>query len=120
MNMKRLFIIIATVIIFSLFFISCYYDNEEVLYPSFRCDSINVTYSRTIAPMMNNYCTGCHSGSSPQGSISLTTYEEVVAYAPRITVSIKQTGQYPMPKGGGKLNDCTLRQWDIWLIEKMP
>jgi len=120
MNMKRLNINIATAFIFSLFFISCYYDNEERLYPSFTCDTTNVTYTGTIAPIMVNYCKDCHSGSAPGGSVSLTSYDEVVANELRITASIKQTGPYPMPKGGGKLNNCSLKQWDIWVRTGMP
>lgn len=116
--MKRLYIVIVTVFIFSLLFFSCYYDNEEALYPSLKCDSINVTYTRTIAPIMDNYCKDCHKGSNPGGNVSLTTYDEVVANADRITISINQTGKYPMPKGGDKLNDCSIRQWDIWVKEK--
>lgn len=118
--MKRLYIGTATVVIFLSFFVSCYYDNEEVLYPSLMCDTTNVTYNKTIAPLMNNYCTGCHSGSTPGGSVSLTNYGEVVTNEARITASIKQTGPYPMPKGGGKLNDCSIRQWDIWVSNQMP
>jgi len=117
--MKRLFIIIATVFIFMSYFISCYYDSEEVLYPSFKCDSTNITYDKTISHTMESYCTSCHSGPTAGNSVSLTSYEEVVANAERITVSIKQTGKFPMPKGG-KLNDCLIRQWDLWIKAEMP
>lgn len=119
MNMKRLFVIIGTVAIFSLFFCSCYYDNEEVLYPSFGCDTTNVSYDSTIVHIMDNYCTGCHSGQFAQGGVSLTTYEEVVALEPRITPAIDQTGKYPMPLGG-RLKDCQINQWDQWVHNKMP
>ena len=118
--MKRLFILSITVVLLSSFFFSCYYDSEEVLYPSFGCDSTNITYSSTIALTMDNYCTGCHGGSAPQGAISLTSYDDVVQYAPRITPAINHTGLYPMPKNAGKLSDCAIRQWDLWLMAGMP
>lgn len=120
MNMKRIFIITAAVLIFSPFFISCYYDSEEVLYPSFGCDTTNISYQGKIAALMQNYCTSCHSGPVPEGGISLTTYEDVVSYSARITPAIKHTGNFPMPKNGGKLSDCQILQWDIWLREQMP
>ncbi|MEZ4981125.1 MAG: hypothetical protein R2769_05965 [Saprospiraceae bacterium] len=45
------------------------------------CDTTNVTFSGTIAPIMNIYCVGCHGGGNPQGNISLTNYAEVKTYA---------------------------------------
>ena len=108
---------------FLLFFIlinSCYYDNEEVLYPSFGCDTTNITYSSRISSILDYYCISCHSGPLPQGSISLASYSEVVGLEARITAAIKHTGPYPMPLNGGMLNDCTLKQWDIWVNSGMP
>ncbi|MCB0697308.1 MAG: hypothetical protein KDC07_08085, partial [Chitinophagaceae bacterium] len=31
------------------------------------CDSNNFTYAAAIEPLMQKYCTGCHSGTTPQG-----------------------------------------------------
>jgi hypothetical protein len=122
MNMKRLYIFIAIISIFLIFFVSCYYDNEEALYPalSTSCDTTNVTYSGTIAPILNSNCVGCHNASSPGGSVLLTGYSDVVAHSSRITGSIKQLSSYsPMPKNGGKLKDCSITQWDIWVRKGM-
>jgi mono/diheme cytochrome c family protein len=70
--------------------------------------------------MMDNYCTSCHGSTPLQNSISLTTYDDVKSYAPRITPAIKHTGLYPMPNKGGKLSDCAIRQWDLWIMAEMP
>jgi hypothetical protein len=120
--MKRLFISLIIITIFSFFIVSCYYDNEEALYPSINssCDTTNVTYSGTIVPILNNNCLGCHSAAATGGSILLTTYAEVLASAPRITGSIKQLSGYSaMPKGGGKISSCSISQWDIWVRKGM-
>jgi cytochrome c5 len=120
--MKRLFISLTIITIFSFFIVSCYYDNEEALYPSLSnsCDTTNVTYSGTIVPILNNTCMGCHSAAATGGSILLNTYDEVVARAPRITGSIKQLSGYSaMPKGGGKISSCSITQWDIWVRKGM-
>jgi len=120
--MKRLFIYLAIITIFSFFIVSCYYDNEEALYPTLNssCDTTNVTYSGTIVPILNNSCLTCHSAPATGGSILLTTYAEVVASAPRITGSIKQLSGYSaMPKGGGKIKICSITQWDIWVRKGM-
>jgi hypothetical protein len=118
--MKRLLIIAPAAFIFSSFFISCYYDSEEALYPSFGCDTINITYQRVISHTMENYCTSCHGGPAPEASVSLTTYADVVNFAPLITPAIKHTGPYPMPKNGSMLNDCLITQWDLWVSAGMP
>lgn len=120
--MKRLFIFLATITIFSLFFVSCYYDNEEALYPTLSnsCDTTNVTYSGTIVPILNNSCLTCHSAPATGGSILLTNYAEVVASAPRITGSIKQlSGFSAMPKNSAKIKSCSITQWDIWVRNGM-
>jgi hypothetical protein len=120
--MKRILISLSAIAIFSMIFVSCYYDNEEALYPALSntCDTTNVTYSGTIVPMLNNSCLTCHSNASTGGSILLNTYAEVVASAPRLTGSIKQLSGYsPMPKNGGKLKSCSITQWDIWVRKGM-
>lgn len=121
--MKRLFIPFAIIAIFSYFFTSCYYDNEEALYPALNntCDTTNVTYSGTIVPILNNSCLGCHSSAATGGSILLTTYAQVVASAPRITGSIKQLPNFSaMPKNSSKISSCSISQWDIWVRNGMP
>jgi hypothetical protein len=124
MIMKRLIISLALAAIFSSFFVSCYYDNEEALYPSLSssCDTTNVTYNSTIVPILENSCLTCH-GTPPVGgtSRSLSSYAEVVANAPRITGSIKQlSGFLAMPQNGGKIKSCSITQWDIWVRNGMP
>ncbi len=120
--MKRLFISLSTITIFSFLFVSCYYDNEEALYPtlSSSCDTTNVTYSGKIVHILNDNCLGCHSTVATGGSILLTSYAEVVGYAPRITGSIKQLASFSaMPKNSGKIKSCSIIQWDIWVRNGM-
>jgi hypothetical protein len=121
--MKRSFITVAVIAIFLLFFISCYYDNEEALYPTLNssCDTTNVTFSGTIAPMLNNNCYSCHSDATASfgAGIHLQSFSDVVTNSARVVAAIKQTGPYPMPPGG-KLNSCSVTQYDIWVRNGMP
>jgi hypothetical protein len=117
--MKRLSVIIIIVSVFVLYFSSCYYDSEEVLYPIFKCDTIDVTYNTNISKIMAGYCIGCHNDSYSESGVILTTYDKVKANEVRITNAIKHTGSIPMPPGG-KLSDCMLSQWDLWLLNEMP
>jgi hypothetical protein len=124
-HMKRLFIPIVIISIFSLFIVSCYYDNEEFLYPVIEttCDTTNVTYSVTIVTMMNNNCYSCHSNKTAAANgnnLRLENYSDVVYNSEKITSSIKQTGStIPMPKNGSKIKSCYITQWDIWVRKGM-
>jgi hypothetical protein len=124
--MKRIIISLTTITIFSLFFFSCYYDNEEALYPSYNttCDTANVTFTGTIYKMLDkNNCLSCHSNlNAPgNGNIALENYNDVVALNVRIAGSIKHIGTYSfMPKNGGKISACSINQFDIWVRLKMP
>ncbi|HOX77952.1 MAG TPA: hypothetical protein PLW31_07920 [Bacteroidales bacterium] len=108
----------------------CYYDNEEELYPGpgGDCDTTNVTFSGTIFPMIDANCTGCHSGSAPQGNVKLEDYASIAAAA------AKPAGQYgslygaishasgnsPMPKNGTKFSDCRIKQVKAWIDAGRP
>ncbi len=121
--MKRLYITIATVFVFLLFFVSCYYDNEEALYPTLNnsCDTTNVTFSGTIAPVLNNNCTSCHSGSIPSGNISLASYAGVQTVASNGTImnALNGTGVPKMPPSGS-LSSCNIGQILIWIKNGTP
>ena len=121
--MKRLFISLVTLAIFLLFFVSCYYDNEEALYPTLNnaCDTTNVTYSGTIAPLLNNNCTGCHGGSIPSGGILLTNYASVqtVASSGMLMNALNGNGVPVMP-ASGSLSVCKIAQFQIWIRNGMP
>ncbi len=121
--MKRYFL--PAFIIFVIFIVSCYYDNEEALYPSYNstCDTSNVTFSGTIAPILYNNCLACHSNAAALSSgsnIRLENYADVVSQITTLIAAIKHTGPLsPMPKNGGKLKDCSLIQFDIWVRKGM-
>lgn len=86
------------------------------------CDSINVTYSLTIKPIMDSYCKGCHSGSSPSGGISITNYSQTKAIASngKLMGTVEhQAGYSPMPKNASKLSDCNIKQLNKWISDGM-
>ena len=119
--MKRLYLTIAFSPIISLFFASCYYDNEEALYPSLNtsCDTTNVTYSITVVSILSNNCYSCHSNNNAAAwgnNIRLQNYSDVVAHADHISQAMKHTGSVPpMPQTGGKVNTCSITRFDIWV-----
>ncbi len=121
--MKRLLPAFVTFVTILLLSASCYYDNEEALYPSLNsaCDTTNVTFSGTIVPILSNNCFSCHSNftSSFGGNIRLESFADVQANSARLIVAIKQTGAKPMPPSG-KLKTCSISQFDIWIRNGTP
>lgn len=99
----------------------CYYDSEEALFPTLpgSCDTSYVSYSVDIASLLNDYCLMCHSTSTAPSlgnSISLEEYTEFAAQAERVLSSIShEQGFSPMPKGGGKLNGCSIDKVTAWI-----
>jgi hypothetical protein len=102
---------------------SCYYDNEEYLYPNnggiTGCDTTNVTYSGTVAPILEtNNCNNCHNPASPSGGVIVNNYEDLITWVNngRFLGSINhEPGFSPMPKGGNKLSNCNLLKIQKWI-----
>lgn len=85
-----------------------------------NCDTLDVKYSTHIEPVISTYCQGCHSGSNPDGNISLTSYSEVETIAANgklLGVVEHQAAYSPMPKNGNKLSDCDIAKIKIWINE---
>ena len=103
---------------------SCYYDNVEDLYPQLpECDTTNVTYSNDIWPIINSNCTSCHGGNAPAGNIRLENYNDISSAANNGSLlgTIRhEDGWSPMPKGGGKLNDCDITKIETWVNQGTP
>jgi mono/diheme cytochrome c family protein len=103
---------------------SCYYDVAEELYPHVAaCDTTNVTFTNNVFPVINANCTSCHSGQAPSGNIRLENYDNISAAANNgslLGVIRHEQGWSPMPKGGGKLNDCDIAEIETWVNEGAP
>jgi hypothetical protein len=100
---------------------SCYYDSYQELYQSstVNCDSIHVTYSKTIAPFIQSNCISCHSATSAGGGVNLSTYSNVKIYINNghLWGAINHLAGYSsMPKNGAKLSDCILAQFHQWIL----
>ncbi len=92
------------------------------------CDTSAVTFSGTILPIMNAYCTGCHDASSPSGGISLTAYLGTgsndgivdVASDGRLMGALNgDVGFVAMPPGS-MLPQCLIDQIRIWVDAGYP
>ncbi len=95
---------------------SCYYDNEEELYPNSKQtvnDTTVVSYSATIAPMMATNCTtpGCHASNGQPPN--LTTYQGVSANKNSVKARAVDGSPTWMPSSGAmsKANRDALAKW---------
>ncbi len=99
----------------------CYYDNEEDLYGLLVtpiCDTVNVTYTNTVIPILARECYGCHGQSAPGGGYVLDTYDGLKAAVDdgHFLGSILHDPEFSnMPKGGNQLPTCELDQIETWI-----
>lgn len=87
------------------------------------CDSNNSSYSLGIKPMIDQYCKGCHNNATLSGGYSFETHAGLKAAATngRLSGAIKQqAGFSAMPKGGNKLSDCQIKQFEKWIAAGAP
>ncbi len=104
---------------------SCFYDKADLIYPQpTTCDTAAVTYSGTVATILNSNCNGCHGGAAAAGAgIKLDTYAGVSTWVTngRLLNSMLHNGQAsPMPKGGSKLDACTINKVSSWITKGAP
>jgi hypothetical protein len=104
---------------------SCYYDNEETLYPNNTqpCDTSNVTYSQSIVPIVSANCNVCHNKIILSGQVVTDNYDDLKKIAldnNRLLKAIYWTGPFQMPKGGNQLPSCDLAKFRIWIQAGAP
>ena len=119
--MKKCLLILLAGFVLSLS--SCYYDKEELLYPAANSgpctDSVGaISYSQRVAPILQQYCYSCHTGSFPSGNITMGTYaaDKVIAQNGSLYGSINHSAGFsPMPKGASKMNNCQVAAIKKWI-----
>jgi hypothetical protein len=87
------------------------------------CDTVNVSFRRTVKPLMDNWCLGCHSSSNAGGGYDFSSYAGVKASITnnRLSGSINHlAGFSAMPQGGGMLDICDLRAIQNWIDAGYP
>jgi cytochrome c5 len=97
---------------------SCYYDNEEDLYGGApACDTAAVSYAASVAPVLQNNCTSCHSGNFPSAGIRLDSYESVRTQAlnGRLYGSVAHLPGFSAMPEGGKLSECNIALIGAWV-----
>ena len=87
------------------------------------CDTTNYTYSGRVNPIIQTWCKGCHSATSPGGGINLSSYSGVVSSIPnnQLLGSIKHVSTFSaMPKGTAQLSQCDIDAVEKWINAGFP
>ena len=99
----------------------CYYDIESELYPLGQaCDSVAISYSMDVFPIISAKCLGCHDASTNSGSITLESYGQVKAQVDNgdLGCSVNHgAGCSAMPKNAPQLPPCELKAINVWISE---
>lgn len=98
-------------------------DKECSDTPIGGCDTTTVTFTKSIVPVLELNCIGCHSNVDPQGKITLEGYQNVKKLVDngKFIGAIKHLPNFvPMPDNNMKLSDCNLRQLEIWISNGAP
>ncbi len=96
---------------------------ENLVCQSMCGDTVNVTYSLSVNPIILNKCQGCHSGSNLQGGIDLSSYLAVKVQVNngKLWGAVNWSpGFSPMPKNGNKLSTCELTKIQKWIVQGAP
>ena len=97
---------------------SCYYDVEEELYPSLECQTMDMSYSVDILPIIDTDCYACHSAVANFGNVTLEGHAELIKYVndnSLLGVIKHSPGFSPMPKNVAKLLDCEVEKIEAWI-----
>jgi len=124
--MKTFLILLLFAILLGLFpGTGCIWENEEdLLTESGFCDTISVSFSEDIVPILSANCYSCHSNSNASAfanGIELEDYQDVAGVTGRIIGAINhRNGFTPMPPGGAKLDDCSIEKIEAWSNSGAP
>jgi mono/diheme cytochrome c family protein len=121
--MKRSYFLLAVIIVV-MTNSSCYNDKKELLGGSSvaatTCaDAAGVvSYSKTVAPLLQQHCYSCHGSSSASGGIVMGSFDtdKAIAQNGKLYGSINHTAGFsPMPKGAPKLSSCQVAAIKKWI-----
>jgi len=86
------------------------------------CDTLSVGFAAQVWPMMEAYCTGCHSAAAPGGGIVISGYDDLVALAENESLmgSIRWESGYAKMPTNQQLSDCQINQLQKWIDDGFP
>lgn len=86
------------------------------------CDTTVANFSGQVWPMMQSYCTGCHSAGAAGGGIVIAGYTDMVALAENGSLmgSIRWESGYAKMPTNQQLTECDITLLQKWIDEGFP
>jgi hypothetical protein len=100
---------------------SCTKDSNDG--PKHPCDTIDVTYSGVIQPLLEANCYECHANGQSRKGVTLGTYDGVyaVAISGQLSGAVNHSAGYSgMPYYRPPLDSCSIYFIDKWIDEGAP
>ncbi|MFM8949336.1 MAG: hypothetical protein ACKOKB_00975 [Bacteroidota bacterium] len=111
--MAKALLVIISIGLTSLFS-GCYYDVEQELYGA-NCDTTAVTYSGTVAPMLQaNGCLGCHAAPATAGNNIILDNQASIANLVQQNRFISGADRMPPSPSPPALTDCNMNKLRAW------
>lgn len=112
-------------LLLAFFLHACVWDNMEELYPDIAdCDTSSVSFSMDVIPILSDNCFSCHSklnAPASGGGLSLEDHQDVARSSDRIIGAINhEDGFQAMPRGGDKLDPCSINVFEAWAHAGAP
>ena len=88
-----------------------------------ECNPAEFSFATNIAPVIDLTCSGCHSGTNPDGGLKLTNYSEISASALNGTLMdglLGVNGIPKMPYNTAGLPQCNIEQIQAWINAGAP
>lgn len=83
-----------------------------------ECDTLNVSYSSSIVPIMQLHCYGCHNEIDQNAGINLKDFQTVLTLVEsgKLMGTINhESGFVAMPQNADKLSDCEISKLNVWI-----
>ena len=114
-----------TLIIILVSAVACSWENEEILYPEgLICDTLNVSYTSDVVPILSNNCYVCHSNENAPdfaSGNSFEDYDDVAASSHLIVGAINHRAGFPaMPRNADMLDTCSIDIIEAWVNDGTP
>jgi hypothetical protein len=118
--------------VFFIFISGCAYDKVTPFKPVTGCDTVSVTYSQTIKPILIANCYACHTDTSSLKMIDIyfNDFSVLKKYATEksdafptysvIEARIRHLETPGMPYKRPKLSDCDIKKIEIWIRQGAP
>jgi hypothetical protein len=86
------------------------------------CDTTDVTYTTHLSDLLAVSCTGCHSGATPNGGVSLENYNDLLTAvnSGSFPSVLRGANGFALMPTSGSLSECNINKFEIWIDNGMP